>query len=162
MKTLIFAIVAVVAFAAPAAAQQTDSARAALWLRGVCPGNREVQVATTAGERVRGYCGPIESTQLRISLAAREQVVPFAAIDSIWVQKPGSGSGATMGALIGALAAGGAGVFLSQGLCETDDRCPNETMLLGMGAAAAGGTAGALLGAVLGHGTRVWKRIYPR
>lgn len=162
MKTRIFAMFAALAFAAPAAAQQTDSARAALWLRGVCPGNREVQVATTEGERVRGYCAPIESTQLRIALAARERVVPFDAIDSIWVRTSGSGPGARTGALIGALAVAGAGLFFVQGLCETGNGCVNDTVRVGLGGAAAGGAAGALLGGALGHATQVWKRIYPR
>lgn len=161
MKAALLAVLATLTFAIPAAAQQTDSARAALWLRGVCPGEREVLISTTEGERVRGYCGPIESTQLRLMRSSREQVVPFAAVDSLWVRQRGSGRGATMGALVGALAMGGAGVLLSQGLCETEDGCVSETVMLGAGGAATGGTIGALLGAVAGYATRTWRRIYP-
>ncbi|HEX6369465.1 MAG TPA: hypothetical protein VF006_11075 [Longimicrobium sp.] len=161
MKTLILALFAALALAAPAAGQQTDSARAALWLRGVCPG-REVQISTTWGERVRGRCAPIESTQLRLTGDAREQVVPFAGIDSLWVRQRGSGSGAGIGALLGALAGGGAALLLSQGLCESEDGCVNDTLVVGMGAAATLGTVGALLGGAVGHMTRVWRRIYPQ
>jgi hypothetical protein len=162
MKALILALLAALSLAAPAAAQQTDSARAALWLRGVCPGNREVRIATTAGERVRGYCATIESTQMRVRTATRERTVPFTAVDSVWVLQRGAGSRATMGALIGALALGGAGVLLGQGLCEgNDDNCLSGSVLLGVSGAAVGGTAGAILGGVAGHATRAWRRIYP-
>lgn len=162
MRSQILAMAAALAFAAPAAAQRMDSARAETWLGGVCPGNREVQVTTTAGRRIRGYCGPIERTQLRITLAAREQGVPFDSIGGIWVRKRGSASGAATGALMGALALASTAVFFGQGLCETEDGCVSDTVKLGLGAAAVGGAAGALLGGVLGHATHVWKRIYPR
>jgi len=161
---LVFAVLtcAVFAFASPAAAQMTDSARAATWLGGVCPGKREVLVATTSGERVRGLCAPIESTQLRIERGSREQVVPFAAVDSVWVRQGGAGSGGTTGALIGALAVGGAGLLVGQGLCEgVGDNCLDGSLLLGVTGAAVGGTVGALLGAAGGHVTRTWRRIYP-
>ncbi|HEX5871017.1 MAG TPA: hypothetical protein VFY65_11395, partial [Longimicrobium sp.] len=69
--------------------------------------------------------------------------------------------GASTGALIGALALGGTAMFLSQGLCETEDRCVGETVMIGAAGAATGGTIGALLGAVAGHATRTWRRIYP-
>lgn len=153
---------AALALAAPAGAQQLDSARAARWLGGVCPGKREVLVATTSGERVRGYCAPIESAQLRIGRGARERVVPFAAVDSVWVRQGGAGAGGTTGALIGALAVGGAGVLLGQGLCEgVGDDCLDGSVLLGVTGAAVGGTVGALLGAAGGHVARTWRRIYP-
>lgn len=159
---LTFLAAAALAFAAPAAAQQMDSARAEQWLGALCPGEREVQIATKSGERVRGLCGPIESTQLRIGRGAREQVVPFAAVDSVWVRQRGSGPGATTGALIGALGLGGAGLLLGQGLCEgVGDSCVDGSLILGVTGAAVGGTVGALLGAVGGHVTRAWRRIYP-
>lgn len=161
MKALIFALLATVALAAPAAAQPTDSMNAALWLRGVCPGGREVRIVTVDGARVRGYCDAIERTQLRLSVGPRERTVPFAAVDSLWVRERGAGQGATTGALVGALLVGGAGVLLGQGLCDTDDPCWGGRALLGVTGAAAGGTAGALLGAVGGHATRAWRRIYP-
>lgn len=162
MKALILAVAAALALAAPAAAQVRDSAVAAMWVGDLCPGDREVLIATRDGERVRGYCAPIERTQLRITLAAREQVVPFAAIDSIWVRQRGAGRGATSGALVGALLVGGAGLLLGQGLCEgVGDDCLDGSLLLGIGGAAAGGVAGAILGAVGGHATRAWRRIYP-
>jgi hypothetical protein len=163
IRTLLRALTsAALAVSAPAAAQAMDSARAERWLDGVCPGNREMLVATTAGERVRGYCGPIESTQLRLERGGREQVVAFTAVDSVWVRRGGSGAGATRGALIGALAVGGAGLLLGQGLCEgVGDDCLDGLLLLGVSGAAAGGTIGALLGAVGGHATRAWRRIYP-
>lgn len=156
VKLLILVLAAVVAVAAPAAAQRADSANAALWLRGICPGTREVRIDTTDGERVRGYCAPVEATQLRVTLGTREQVVPFAEVESIWVLRRGSGRGAATGALIGALVVGGAGVLLSQGLCEFGG-CLNETVMTGL----AGGAAGAILGSVAGRGTQTWRRIYP-
>ncbi|HEU4880860.1 MAG TPA: hypothetical protein VFT45_01405 [Longimicrobium sp.] len=164
IRTLLLACLTFAALALPssAAAQMTDSARAEQWLGGVCPGKREVLIATTDGERVRGLCAPIETAQLRIERGSREQVVPFAAVDSVWVRQGGAGSGGTTGALIGALAVGGAGVLLGQGLCEgVGDNCLDGSVLLGVTGAAVGGTVGALLGAAGGHVTRTWRRIYP-
>lgn len=161
MRARILFILAALALAAPAAAQQADSANVAMWLRGMCPGTRELRIATTGGERVRGYCGAIESGQLRISLGTRERRVPFVDVDTIWVLERGSGRGASTGALAGALLVGGAGVLLSQGLCEGGGSCTDDVLLLGITGAAAGGAAGALLGAAVGHATRGWRRIYP-
>lgn len=161
MRALVLAFAAMLAFAAPSAAQYADSANAALWLRGLCPGARVVQIATTSGERVHGYCAPIELTQLRVRMGTDERVVPFAEVDSIWVRQRGSGPGATTGALVGALVVGGAGMFLSQGLCETGDGCVNDTVMFGMAGAATGGIAGAILGGIVGGATQVWRQIYP-
>jgi hypothetical protein len=160
---LLAALMTALARPAPASAQPlADSTRAAQWLGGVCPGEREVLVATTDGKRVRGLCGPIESAQLRIGRGTREQMVPFTVVDSVWVRRGGSGSGATKGALIGALAVGGAGLLLGQGLCEgVGDDCLDGSLLLGVSGAAVGGTVGALLGAVGGRATQAWRRIYP-
>ncbi|HEX2211618.1 MAG TPA: hypothetical protein VHG93_28280 [Longimicrobium sp.] len=158
---LLFALAAILVLAVPAAAQRPDSANAALWLRGVCPGTREVRIETMDGDRVRGYCGPIENAQLRVKLGRDEQVVPFRDVESIWVRQRASGEGATVGALIGALAVGGAGAFLASSLCEFESDCMDGVVLFGLGGAAVGGTAGALLGAVLGSTTRSWRRIYP-
>lgn len=161
MRALIFALLAAVAFAAPAAAQYRDSANAATWLRGVCPGNREVLIATKAGDRVRGYCGPIELAQLRVSRADQERTVPFAQVESISVRQRGSGAGATTGALIGALGLGWTGLMLGRGLCEGGGDCVDGMLLLGVSGAAVGGTLGAVLGGITGRVTQGWKQIYP-
>lgn len=161
MKALILAILASVAFAAPAAAQYGDSATAAMWLRGVCPGNREVLIATRSGERVRGYCGPIELTQLRVTRAERERAVPFTEVETISVRRRGSGAGATTGALIGVLGLGGTGLLMAHSLCGGGDDCASGYLGLGVGGAAIGGTLGAVLGGITGRVTQGWKQIYP-
>lgn len=163
MRRIPFLLAAALAalFAIPTAAQVGDSANAAVWLRGVCPG-REVLIATTSGERVRGYCAPIEDTRLRVRWGADEQTVEFTAVDSIWVRSRGASRGATTGALVGAVLVGGAGVLLGSGLCGLDDgECREDTLLLAMGGAATGGLVGAILGGAAGHATRAWARIYP-
>jgi hypothetical protein len=162
MKALALTIAAALAFAAPASAQMSDSAGAAQWLRGVCPGSREVRIATTAGEQVHGYCDAIERTHLRLSVGSRERTVPLAAVDSVWVRERVAGQGASKGALFGVLLVGGAGVLLGQGFCEGEgDDCIGGSLLLGVGGAAIGGTVGAVLGGIGGHATRTWRRLYP-
>lgn len=143
-----------------AAAQQTDSAGAALWLRGACPG-REVQIATTAGERVRGYCGPIRARELTVSLAARETVVPFTAIDSVWVRGRGTRPGGRIGAVAGALFGGAAGALVVRTFCDGVESCPSDTLEAAFLGAAAGGAAGAVLGSAIGSRWIVWVRLYP-
>lgn len=161
MRALIFAVLAAVAFAVPAAAQYRDSANAAMWLRGVCPGNREVLIATTSGERVRGYCGPVELAQLRVTRAERERTVAFREVETISVRQRGSGAGATTGALIGVLGLGGTGLLMAHSLCDGGDDCATGYLGLGVGGAAIGGTLGAVLGGVTGRVTQGWKQIYP-
>jgi hypothetical protein len=144
-----------------AAAQQTDSARAALWLRGACPG-QEVQIATTAGERVRGYCGPIRARELTVSLVTRETTVPFTAVDSIWARRRGTARGLRIGAAAGALLGGAGGALIASALCERIDGCGSEAALGGLFGAAAGGATRALVGGAVGSRVRVWVRLYPR
>ncbi len=161
-RTVLLACALAAAALAPerTAAQQTDSARAALWLRGACPG-REVQIATTEGERVRGYCGPIRARELTVSLAARETVVPFTRVERVWVRGRGTFRGARIGALAGALFGGAAAALVYNALCENVEGCASETLGTAFLGAAAGGASGAVLGGVVGSRMMVWVRLYP-
>jgi Acetyltransferase (GNAT) family len=75
---------------------------------------------------------------------------------AVWLQRPATGGGARIGALVGGLALGLWTIAFAEGDC--DARCVAP---FAIGAALAGGGIGALAGAATGSLVRVWRRVLP-
>lgn len=157
MKTLILAITAALVLAGPVAAQDADSVRELLSRRGVCRG--AVQIATAA-ERLRGGCRQEDERLVVRTVEGERRDVPYAAVDSVWVRSRGTGSGASVGAVVGVVLVGGAALLLADGFCEGSGDCGGVQLFGGLGGAALGGSIGAFIGESLGS-RRAWIRLYP-
>ena len=79
----------------------------------------------------------------------------------MWKQGRSAGTGALIGAGIGALAVGGFGVFLVEALCDTGDGCHGDRLPAALYGGAIGGAGGGLVGAAIGALVKRWVRIYP-
>lgn len=162
MKFVRFAallLAAALGWSAPAAAQ-ADTTEVWWALAPVCPG-AQVRLSLVSVDSVRGACGRVDSGRLLVRQGRDEREVALAQIDSVWVRTAGCARASRSGALIGALAVGGAFAFVSNGLCEAASGCRNGTVLAGGLGALLGYLSGAFFGALLGPGETVWDRRYP-
>ena len=151
-------LAAALAFAGPACAQ-ADTARITTALWAACPG-AEVRVAAAA-DSVRGYCGPIEDGRLVVRHRTDEWRIPLTQIDSVWVRQRTTGTGVRRGALWGAVALGGFGLWVGHGLCESPSGCGSDAMQVAGVGALLGALGGLLIGGFIGHTVSVWDRRYP-
>ena len=142
------------------ASAQTDTARVATALGRVCPG-AEIRVAVAPADTVRGSCGPLQDGRLVVRHMTDEWRIPLADIGGAWVRRRTTGSGARTGMAVGAIALGGFGFFLGNGLCGAASGCGNDHLKMAGLSAVLGALGGALIGSALGHGVQVWERRYP-
>lgn len=87
--------------------------------------------------------------------------IPFTTIEEMWKRGRAAGTGALIGAGIGAAVVGGFGVFLAGALCENSNGCGGDQVGVGLTGAAIGGVGGGLIGAIVGAAVTRWVRIYP-
>lgn len=160
----IAALAAAVLLAGPLAAQAADTTTPDVpRLRQACAGSM-VQVTTTAGQDVRGRCGPVEDTRLVVQdTAGRVWEVPYASLQSLRVRRSGARRGAAVGALAGGIVAGVWVGLASDLLCNGDggSGCGDDVLLGSLLGAGVGALGGAGVGAAIGSTTRVWVRVYP-
>jgi hypothetical protein len=86
--------------------------------------------------------------------------VPAADIDSLWVRGRATKTGALLGGLVGAVAGVGAGLFISQVICSTQD-CGVDDAAPVLGLGAGGLAGGALVGALIGSAVPKWRLRFP-
>ena len=149
----------ILTLATPAAAQSTP-APAATAVRELCPGPR-IQVALSSGRRVEGYCGFADSAAVPIRFGTTEERVPLESVDSLWVQRPSTGEGATIGGIAGFAAGALLGVVFVDAICENPDGCVDDMVGAGVLSGAVVGAGGALIGALLGSLEQGWSRRFP-
>lgn len=87
--------------------------------------------------------------------------MPFTTIEEMWKRGRAAGTGALIGAGIGAAAVGGFGVFLASALCDTGDGCRDDQIGVGLTGGVVGAVGGGLVGAIIGAAVTRWVRIYP-
>lgn len=162
MKLLRFAalLLAVLAWARPARAQERDSAALHRAVSTVCPGAR-VRLAVAPADTVSGHCGWPEDGRLPVRWGGEERRVPLGDVEALWVRERGTASGARAGAIIGGLAAAGFGMYLANGLCDDTAGCGSDTLSVGVLLGFIGAFAGAATGGMIGGTTTGWDRRYP-
>lgn len=161
IRSIVLAAVAAAALmSGRAAAQETDSVNVGR-LRQACAG-RMVRVTTTAGEEVRGQCGPVEDTRLLVVAQDSSVVeVPYRAVDGIWVRRSGFVKGVNGGALLGGILGGTWGALVGTTLCDGGQSCTGETVAFTVGSGVLGALTGGFIGGSIGSMTRVWIRLHP-
>lgn len=158
LRFLLAACLGVAAAPGRVLGQDPDSARAVLRRDGLCPG-AEVQISTTFADRFRGRC-VLQDARLLVVRDGVEQPVLYTAVDSIWVRGPATRSGATTGAWVGGSVVGL--LAAAYRTFDCDFRCPEGSVLFGLGGAVVGALAGREVGGSIGSGRQVWIRLYPR
>jgi hypothetical protein len=97
----------------------------------------------------------VQDGALWLHVQPRDRQVTIAQIDSVWVSRNHATTGALVGGLIGggvgAVAASGKTCQLGDGACLTGAYLESVVITLG----------GALLGALVGSGTRSWQLRFP-
>jgi hypothetical protein len=138
--------------------RHADSLWGAALLR-VRPGTTIRLHSTALPGRVEGRL--VGSTPSMVSLTVGVQPAEYArtAIDSLWVRRRATGTGALVGAIPGAIAGTVLGAVVNAVACSDDggDPCPEAVPLLGL----AGAATGAVLGAVVGSFIPKWQRRLP-
>src|SRR6266699_3604880 len=118
-----------------------------------------VRVCLADGQRFEGRLVAVDSSPLVLRFAGSHPVVALTAIDSLWVRRHSTRSGA----LVGGILVGGASFGLATALCELGgDRDGCNQWGFVAGATLVGGGVGALLGAGVGGLFPKWKRIEPQ
>lgn len=151
-RATLAAVAALACSTVPLAAQAGDAARLEDVLAPRCPG-AWVQVASGEAGRTRGLCESAGDGVLVLRSGGAQRAFPQARVDTAWVRSHAGGTGGAVGGLAGAVAGL---VLASTGACESPRGC--DTAVLYGGLAAAGGTAGALVGSRM----RIWRRLHPR
>ncbi|HMC55120.1 MAG TPA: hypothetical protein VKH19_08130 [Gemmatimonadaceae bacterium] len=152
----VVALVLLVSVRLPA---QTPNARLSAAARGISIGS--TVRAATAGAFISGvYRGfPMPDT-IAIGETGQPTRIALVNVDSLWTQKRSVLRGAIIGGIIGGLLGGAFGLAAAHVACETqaciDDKLTPFLVFGGAGAAVGGG-----IGALIGSGSRHWKRVYP-
>ena len=121
---------------------------------------RTTQIRTDR-ETIRGQFSGVSNEGVILARAGGSAPIPFTTIEEMWKQGRSAGTGALIGAGVGAIAVGGFGVFLAGALCETGDGCNDDKITVALFGAAIGGAGGGLIGAAVGALVKRWVRIYP-
>lgn len=131
----------------------TDSrARAVARLR---PGHRVRIHARGQGQVEGAFLRPTEAAVV-LSAEPGERFVPIAGIDSLWVRGTAARKGAVLGGVAGAFV--GAILMYTANQTAFEDLADRDAALFGAGL---GLPSGALVGTLIGAGSRPWKRWYP-
>jgi hypothetical protein len=154
------ALVAAISLAARAAAAQTAPAQAAgpdlrtLSLRSLKAG-RTIRVGGRDFGTLTGSFVGVRDGSLWLGVEPSSRGVPVAGVDSVWVSRGHSTTGAIVGALVGVIVGAAA---MSGRYCEFGD----EGCITGRMAGFTGIILGSsLLGAVIGDGVKSWNLRYP-
>lgn len=115
----------------------------------------------TRTETIQGQFSTATAESIILARGEATTPVPLTTIEEIWKRGRSAGTGALVGAGIGAVAVGGFGVFLVDALCETGDGCRDDKLGVGAYGAVIGALGGGLLGAGIGALVKRWVRIYP-
>lgn len=116
-----------------------------------------VRLHSQTGQRVEGRFTVYNPDPGVVQLNMRDTTVAFGSIDSIWVRKSGTGTGALLGAVIVGVPSALIFSSLCSGLSEGGgcDQTGAVVALTGAGAA-----VGALLGAAIGSASSHWQLRY--
>jgi hypothetical protein len=152
---LILALVATLADAV--GAQVPDSVWRAAVAR-LTPGTT-VRLHSRDRGRIEGRLVGPGGTTLNLETGATRTEWSTATLDSLWVRRTSTKTGAIIGAISGAVAGGLLGAFANEVACQDEggDPCPEAIPLLGL----AGAAAGALVGGVIGSLIPKWQRKVP-
>ena len=115
----------------------------------------------TGTETIQGQFSSVTAESVVLARGGATTPIPLTTIEEMWKQGRSAGSGALIGAGIGAVTVGGFGVFLAGALCETGDGCRDDKIGVGAYGAVIGALGGGLLGAGIGALVKRWVRIYP-
>ncbi len=117
-----------------------------------------VRVWLANGQRFEGRLVAVDSSPLVLRFVESHAVVALTAIDSLWVRRHSTRSGAIVGGiLVGGVIFAGVATLCTLG---GDGNCDSWSSVAG--AALVGGGVGALLGAGVGGLFPRWKRIEPQ
>jgi hypothetical protein len=119
-----------------------------------------VRLVSPALARREGQLLVVNSSELVLARHAQPLRVPAADIDSLWVRGRATKTGALLGGLVGAVAGVGAGLFISQVICSTQD-CGVDDAAPVLGLGAGGLAGGALVGALIGSAVPKWRLRFP-
>src|SRR2546426_7445217 len=117
-----------------------------------------VRVRLADAQRFQARLVGVDSSPLVLRFAQSPQGVPISSIDSLWLRRSGTGTGA----IIGGIVVGGASFALGAVVCTAvgeGDGCSNWDYVTGFGLA--GGAVGALLGAGVGSLFPRWRLVDP-
>ncbi len=154
------ALVAAIALAARAAAAQTAPAQAAgpdvrtLSLRSLKAG-RAIRVGGRDFGTLTGSFAGVRDGSLWLGVEPSGRSVPVAGIDSVWVSRGHSTTGAIVGAVVGVIVGAAA---LSGKYCEFGDQGCITGRMAGFTGIMVGSS---LLGAAIGGGVKSWDLRYP-
>lgn len=106
------------------------------------------------GQSLQARVASVDSEPRIVRSAAPDLAIPLSAIDSLWLKRHATKTGALVGAIV--LGAGMGATVASY--CSTGDECADGAWLAGAGI---GAGAGALLGAGIGSLIPKWRLIHP-
>jgi hypothetical protein len=117
--------------------------------------DRLVRLQVPDQGRLQGRVGFRSGSELLLKMDGEERRISLGGVDTLWVRGRHTRTGAIIGGILGT----GGGILLgalATGLCEYD--CDNNYVLSGaVFGLAAGGAAGALVGAAFPR----WRRVFP-
>src|SRR5687768_2454993 len=118
-----------------------------------------VWVTTADGGEQEGSVASMSPTQLVLRIDAATRLIPLADVRRIEGRDP-LGNGIRNGAIAGAAALGGFGLFLSQALCESSDGCLRNDLVPLIRIAGLGAGIGIASGALIDYAIKGRRLLY--
>ena len=117
-----------------------------------------VRVRLADAQRFQARLVGVDSSPLVLRFAQSPQGVPISSIDSLWLRRSGTGTGA----LVGGVLVGGATFAFLAVLCHALEGSGCDSWGTIVGVSLAAGAGGALVGAGIGSLFTRWQRVDPQ
>jgi len=157
---LVRALLAISLASAGVRAQEGGTRHPAAVLASLCP-TAYVRILRAPASPAEGTCGAVRGDSIQLTRRGVHATLPVVGIDTIWLRQSSTGTGALIGAGLGAASLAALGILFVNAMCESGDGCSDDypqVVLLGV---LVGGGGGVLIGAGFGALVPKWKRRYP-